>query len=86
MFGYNVLITRIREMVVRMDNFASELSSTFDRRYVDHQTRSSDELPSVGALGSPKVVAFSPPAASTTANAPRHMPPPSRQPASAVGS
>jgi biopolymer transport protein TolQ len=85
MFGYNVLITRIREMVVRMDNFASELSSTFDRRYVDHQTRPNDELPSVGSLGSPKVVSFSPPVASATANTPRHMPPPSRQPASAVG-
>jgi biopolymer transport protein TolQ len=77
MFGYNLLVTRIREMVVRLDNFASELSSTFDRRYVDHQVKA-DELPSVGALGSPKMVAFttSQPAAAAT----RSMPPPTRQP------
>ena len=85
MFGYNVLVTRIREMVVRLDNFASELASNFDRRYVDHHSRNSEELPSVGALGTPKVVPFtaSQPVASGSAST-RTMPPPSRQ-TTAVG-
>jgi biopolymer transport protein TolQ len=65
MFGYNVLVTRIREMVVRLDNFASELASTFDRRYVDHRASAPmEELPSVGSLGAPKVTAV-------TGNVPR---------------
>jgi biopolymer transport protein ExbB/TolQ len=36
MFGYNFLVTTIRGMIVELDNFASELSSAFEHRYVDH--------------------------------------------------
>jgi biopolymer transport protein TolQ len=71
MFGYNLLINRIRDMVVRLDNFASELCSTFDRHYVDHRARP-DELPSLGALGTPVQSSF------TATPAARTMPPPTR--------
>jgi biopolymer transport protein ExbB/TolQ len=36
MFGYNFLVTTIRGMIVELDNFAAELSSAFEHRYVDH--------------------------------------------------
>ncbi|MEQ1859561.1 MAG: MotA/TolQ/ExbB proton channel family protein [Chthoniobacteraceae bacterium] len=36
MFGYNFLLTTIRAMVVELDNFAAELVSAFEHRYVDH--------------------------------------------------
>jgi len=36
MFGYNFLVTTIRAMTVDMDNFAAELASEFEHRYVDH--------------------------------------------------
>ena len=36
MFGYNFLVTSIRGMIVEMDNFAAELASEFEHRYVDH--------------------------------------------------
>lgn len=36
MFGYNYLVTSLRGLIVRMDNFASELSSEFEHQYVDH--------------------------------------------------
>ena len=36
MFGYNFLVTSLRGLIVRMDNFASELSSEFEHKYVDH--------------------------------------------------
>lgn len=36
MFGYNFLVTTIRAMAVEMDNFAAELVSAFEHRYVDH--------------------------------------------------
>ena len=39
MFGYNFLVTSIRAMIVEMDNFAAELASEFEHRYVDHGTR-----------------------------------------------
>jgi len=39
MFGYNFLVTTIKGMIVEMDNFAAELSSEFEHRYVDHGTR-----------------------------------------------
>jgi len=39
MFGYNFLVTSIRAMTVDTDNFASELSSEFAHRYVDHGNR-----------------------------------------------
>jgi biopolymer transport protein TolQ len=36
MFGYNFLVTSIRAMIVEMDNFAAELASEIEHRYVDH--------------------------------------------------
>ena len=39
MFGYNFLVTSIRGLIVRMDNFAAELSSEFEHQYVDHSRR-----------------------------------------------
>jgi len=36
MFGYNFLVTTIRGMIVELDNFAAELASAFEHRYVDH--------------------------------------------------
>jgi len=41
MFGYNYLVTTIRAMIVELDNFAAELASEFEHKYVDHErTRS----------------------------------------------
>jgi len=39
MFGYNFLVTSIRGMIVQMDNFAAELASEFEHKYVEHNTR-----------------------------------------------
>src|SRR4051812_9708772 len=39
MFGYNFLVTTIRGMVVELDNFAAELASEFEHKYVDHGER-----------------------------------------------
>jgi biopolymer transport protein ExbB/TolQ len=39
MFGYNYLVTTIRAMIVGLDNFAAELASEFEHRYVDHSER-----------------------------------------------
>jgi len=39
MFGYNFLVTSIRAGVVEMDNFAAELASEFEHKYVDHNAR-----------------------------------------------
>jgi biopolymer transport protein ExbB/TolQ len=39
MFGYNFLVTSIRAMIVEMDNFAAELASEFEHKYVDHHAR-----------------------------------------------
>ncbi|OYW76883.1 MAG: hypothetical protein B7Z37_06720 [Verrucomicrobia bacterium 12-59-8] len=58
MVGYNALVNRIRGMVVRLDNFAGELSAGFDRTFVDHRF-SNEALPSMSALGSPSMPAFS---------------------------
>lgn len=37
MFGYNYLVTTVRGMVVELDNFAAELSSEFQHKFVDHR-------------------------------------------------
>ncbi len=42
MFGYNFLVTSIRGMIVEMDNFAAELASEFEHKYVEHATRVTD--------------------------------------------
>jgi len=39
MFGYNFLVTSIRAMIVEMDNFAAELASDFEHKFVDHGPR-----------------------------------------------
>ena len=39
MFGYNFLVTSIRAIIVEMDNFAAELASEFQHKYVDHGVR-----------------------------------------------
>jgi biopolymer transport protein ExbB/TolQ len=36
MFGYNFLVTSLRSLLVRCDNFAAELSSEIEHRYVEH--------------------------------------------------
>jgi len=42
MFGYNFLVTSIRGIIVEMDNFAAELASLFEHRYVDHGARAAE--------------------------------------------
>src|SRR5271154_530561 len=39
MFGYNYLVTTIRATIVELDNFAAELVSEFEHKYVDHGER-----------------------------------------------
>ena len=39
MFGYNFLVTTIRAMIVELDNFAAELASEFEHKFVDHTDR-----------------------------------------------
>jgi biopolymer transport protein ExbB/TolQ len=39
MFGYNFLVTTLRAMIVELDNFAAELASEFEHKYVDHTDR-----------------------------------------------
>ncbi|MEA3186679.1 MAG: hypothetical protein QOD99_509 [Chthoniobacter sp.] len=43
MFGYNFLVTSIRAMILEMDNFAAELASEFEHRYVDHGSKASKQ-------------------------------------------
>ncbi len=40
MFGYNYLITTLRGMIIELDNFAAELASEFEHKFVDHGDRS----------------------------------------------
>lgn len=58
MLVYNHLVARIRGLIVRMENFVSELSAGFDRTFVDHRF-SEEALPSMSALGAPTMPAFS---------------------------
>jgi len=57
LLGYNGLVNRIRGMVVRLDNFASELSAALDRAFVDHRF-TNETLPSMGSLGVPTMPTF----------------------------
>src|SRR5438045_1191553 len=41
MFGYNFLVTHIRRMIVGIDDFAAELASEFEHKFVDHAARES---------------------------------------------
>jgi biopolymer transport protein TolQ len=49
MFGYNYLANRIRELVMQMENFSSELSATFSKAYVDHQPHPGSTRPSTAS-------------------------------------
>lgn len=40
MFGYNFLVTSLRTLIVQTDNFAAELSSDFEHRFVNYEQRS----------------------------------------------
>lgn len=44
MFGYNFLVTSIRAMILEMDNFAAEVSSEIEHRYVDHGAKADRAL------------------------------------------
>jgi biopolymer transport protein ExbB/TolQ len=37
MFGYNYLVTTVRAMTVQLDNFAAELASEFEHKFVEHK-------------------------------------------------
>lgn len=66
--GYNAVAARIREMIVRMDNFASELNGILDRQFVDHR-KVDESLPSLGNLGVPAM----PVPSQTTGSQARHV-------------
>lgn len=57
MFGCHFVWSRIRALIVRMDHFASEFCSVLGRHFVDHRS-GTDELPSIGSLGTPNMPAF----------------------------
>lgn len=60
LIAHNFLVSKIRSLIVRLDNFANELSGMLDRQFVDH--RSPDEgLPSLGAMGAPTMPGFTNP-------------------------
>lgn len=44
MFGYNYLVTSVRGMIVEMDNFAAELTSALEHRYVEHRPEGSSKV------------------------------------------
>ncbi len=50
--GYNAVVARIRGHIVRMDDFAAELSGLLDRHFVDHR-KVEESLPSLSTLGAP---------------------------------
>ena len=41
MFGFNFLVTSVRSMIVQAENFAAELSSEIEHRFVSHTPRES---------------------------------------------
>lgn len=44
MFGYNYIASSIRSQVVRMENFAAELASEFEHKYVSHGPRLAERV------------------------------------------
>ncbi len=42
MFGYNFLVTSVRSMIVQSDNFAAELASAIEHRFVRYSSREED--------------------------------------------
>jgi len=57
MLGYNFLVSRMRAMTLRLENFVGELGTVLDRHYVDHRAPA-DEVPSMSAFGPPSVASF----------------------------
>ena len=47
MFGYNYIVTSTRAHVVRMENFAAELASELEHRYVQHAPTLSERLAAI---------------------------------------
>jgi len=41
MFGYNFLVTSVRSIIIEAENFAAELSSEIEHRFVEHGSRES---------------------------------------------
>ena len=39
MFGYNFLVSNLKALVVQMDNYAAELASEFEHKFVSHSER-----------------------------------------------
>jgi biopolymer transport protein TolQ len=72
LLGYNLMVSRIRSMIVRMDNFAGELSGVFDRHFVEHPA-AEHSLPSLAGLGVPSMPAFSSPPAPAAPPAPTNL-------------
>lgn len=50
MLAYNLLVSRIRTMVVRLETCMGELSGAFDRQYVDHSGTHAPVVPAVLGL------------------------------------
>lgn len=57
LIGYNQLANRIRGMIVRLDNFAAELSGALDRAFVDHRL-STEPFPSISNFAAPSMPSF----------------------------
>jgi biopolymer transport protein ExbB/TolQ len=67
MFGYNYLVSRIRDQIARLDHFAADFASIMDRHFVDHRT-TAPELAAMGDADAVGADAFSaPPTGFTTA-------------------
>jgi biopolymer transport protein TolQ len=73
MFGYNMLVSRIRSMIVKLDNFASELSSAFDRHYVEHSN--TQVFDATKLLNREALPTAPPPAAAAAMDSPMSLPP-----------
>jgi biopolymer transport protein TolQ len=56
MFGYNFLVSKIRDQITRLDSFAADFGSIVERLFVDHR-QPQEALPSLGSLGSPSLPA-----------------------------
>ena len=55
--GYNFLVSRIRAMTLRLENFVGEIGTVLDRHYVDHRAVA-DELPSLSSMGPPAMAGY----------------------------
>jgi biopolymer transport protein ExbB/TolQ len=51
MFAYNMMITTIRAITQEMDNFTTELATSFEHRYVDHRALADEVADAIRALG-----------------------------------